>query len=73
MKVEAVVFGVMRAVTINCESILPGLMLLSSTSGSVLAIHGLTGSAKSCQEKQTWPSIAMLSLCLNRAGVWLLY
>ena len=25
MKVEAVVSGVMRAVTINCESILPGL------------------------------------------------
>ena len=25
MKVEAVVFGVMRAVMINCESILPGL------------------------------------------------
>ena len=26
MKVEAVVFGMMQAVTINCESILSGLM-----------------------------------------------
>ena len=28
MKVEAVVFGVMQAVTINCESILPSLTLI---------------------------------------------
>ena len=30
MKVEAVVSGVMRAVTINCESILPGLIVLKA-------------------------------------------
>ena len=35
MKVEAVVSGVMRAVTINCESILPGL-ILSNWSNIVL-------------------------------------
>ena len=29
MKLEAVVFGVMRAVTINCKSTLPGLVLKS--------------------------------------------
>ena len=33
MKVEAVVFGVMQAVTINCESILPGLNTTSKSIG----------------------------------------
>ena len=33
MKVEAVVFGVMWAVTINCESILPGLKAIIILSG----------------------------------------